>query len=1438
MKIVLEKPVEIKVQDIRAHVGSNCILKCTIDDYHQDHYQVSSWTTDDGLIFLPVAAYNDDPQGNWPERRYIILSDGNLFVSNLSEKDFKRRFRCQVKNRLTGERIDSSQWLRILPSSSRMDRMSPQLIHEAIRTRIHVMSEGDSVVLHCPIEGWPLPFITWTRYPASSQDASTDMDISSPKLSATWSGPILILHKIETHHAGKYRCSASNSLGRSNFELELIVRSPMLVNLRASTLEPNLGEHVTLNCSVMDNHSAKFASTSGDKRSGDGPSRATIIREIVWIRNTHQVSYDSRITLEKDHLLKIRSFRFADNGIYQCFMRTLDTEHSHNERWIQGSILLRIAEREPRFGAVFSEQVGVIGNQLSLKCLAFGQPSPSIRWQIDGTKVSNGHRHNVGYLTTDGKGYVSHLNISSLTIQDAGNYECIASNLVGTISHQARIDIIGNPGIKPMENITAIMGDTFSLYCPYIGYPVDEVYFMKDDRRLPSEERHVHIGLGRVNIVSLTKEDAGFYKCIVSPLDGERYENLFHLRIVAPPILSPFHFPNNLEEGMRTSIMCSVVSGDPPISVEWLKDGQIISDHSHGSFQIVSITEYVSSLIIENLNHHHSGNYTCRAFNQYSSASHSALLTVRTKPYFVLRSVPRISIAETSILMDCQADGQPEPVIRWKYTPSTSVAYSSQVPSQVVESTAILSSPRVHALENGSLMIRSLTNGDEGIYHCEANNGLGKGISVSAYLKVNEAPKIRPLSSKTTVKRSETAEIICRVTGTFPIYIEWFKNGQVVSDDSLSSVYVIREEETEKFKVSMLIISSTSRNDTANFACSAVNYYGHANLHIKLIVQEQSDPPSKLQVIQIRSRSVTISWPTPFNGNSPILGFHIEYRLGSETWSEAKSMYLSGSNTNTAVISDLTPLTDYYLKVRAENSVGKSLPSPELHFTTRMEAPKEVPENISAVPIDSKSIKVTWIMRNSNVAQFVDGFYIGHKIAGSSEAFTFNTMHIPVTGIHAGSSGSGGGGGGSGSSTSEETSISNDTGSDDGLMRKTLSSNGVGYPDSSNVKHFYSVIHSLRKSTKYAIMIQAFNKEGEGPYSDQVFAQTFANDPPKPPKLSFESSTIDSASLTWSVHHEDRDSLYGFILNFKVEKFESNTYDVIKLPKSHQRYLLSNLLCGTKYLAKICAYNEVGRSEFSSEIKFATDGSAPIAPGRQSFIRSNISSTTLTLSTWSDGKCPIDHFEIQYKPKFNPEWILVSNHIIAHHERVEIRDLSPGTWYDLMVVAKNEAGITEAKYHFATLTETGGTVAPLLLSGENRVSDELMILVPSISAIIVLLLVTGFAVYFLLNKTHHEANQSESYGGQQAFDSVSLHSYNKTPKNESFYEPQRVYCPSVYNTSAIGEAYRGNNQVHSCADQSEYRTVIGGRVLRKGSFDHVYDLPHRYQKESGHIVIN
>lgn len=53
-----------------------------------------------------------------------------------------------------------------------------------------------------------------------------------------------------------------------------------------------------------------------------------------------------------------------------------------------------------------------------------------------------------------------------------------------------------------------------------------------DEIRLPSEERHVQVGLGQISIISASKEDSGFYKCLVLSLKGERYETLFHLKVV------------------------------------------------------------------------------------------------------------------------------------------------------------------------------------------------------------------------------------------------------------------------------------------------------------------------------------------------------------------------------------------------------------------------------------------------------------------------------------------------------------------------------------------------------------------------------------------------------------------------------------------------------------------------------------------------------------------------------------------------------------------------------------------------------------------------------------------------------------------------------------------------------------------------------------------
>lgn len=46
--------------------------------------------------------------------------------------------------------------------------------------------------------------------------------------------------------------------------------------------------------------------------------------------------------------------------------------------------------------------------------------------------------------------------------------------------------------------------------------------------------------------------------------------------------------------------------------------------------------------------------------------------------------------------------------------------------------------------------------------------------------------------------------------------------------------------------------------------------------------------------------------------------------------------------------------------------------------------------------------------------------------------------------------------------------------------------------------------------------------------------------------------------------------------------------------------------------------------------------------------------------------------------------------VSQQQEKVSIRDLSPGTWYNIRVTAHNVAGSTVAEYEVATLTMEGG----------------------------------------------------------------------------------------------------------------------------------------------------
>lgn len=67
-----------------------------------------------------------------------------------------------------------------------------------------------------------------------------------------------------------------------------------------------------------------------------------------------------------------------------------------------------------------------------LKCVASGNPTPEITWELDGKRLSNTERLQVGQYVTVNGDVVSHLNISSIHTNDGGLYKCIAASKVGS----------------------------------------------------------------------------------------------------------------------------------------------------------------------------------------------------------------------------------------------------------------------------------------------------------------------------------------------------------------------------------------------------------------------------------------------------------------------------------------------------------------------------------------------------------------------------------------------------------------------------------------------------------------------------------------------------------------------------------------------------------------------------------------------------------------------------------------------------------------------------------------------------------------------------------------------------------------------------------------------------------------------------------------------
>lgn len=176
-------------------------------------------------------------------------------------------------------------------------------------------------------------------------------------------------------------------------------------------------------------------------------------------------------------------------------------------------------------------------------------------------------------------------------------------------------------------------------------------------------------------------------------------------------------------------------------------------------------------------------------------------------------------------------------------------------------------------------------------------------------------------------------------------------------------------------------------------------------------------------------------------------------------------------------------------------------------------------------------------------------------------------------------------------------------------------------------------------------------------------------------------------------------------------KRETDDWISIELSPEHTVYSLEDLNCGSIYYIYLLAYNKVGKGSPSTLLTVSTKGGKPQLPKERDFISTNATSLQLNLYNWPDGGCPIIEFSIMYRSGISSNWICVAKPSTllvillcralgtqkwilvsagASGDKLLVQDLTPATWYQLKVAAKNDAGEANGLFNFATTTMMGG----------------------------------------------------------------------------------------------------------------------------------------------------